>query len=79
MPVSLASLPGAVKKAGERGIRDGIRKELTRPTVTFGTGATIFYVSYAMQKRKQRLKRMEQKLDRLDDKTEVLQETNSDN
>ena len=39
MPVSLASLPGAVKKAGERGIRDGIRKELTRPTVTFGISA----------------------------------------
>jgi hypothetical protein len=77
MPASLFSLPGAVKKAGEQGIRDGIRKELTRPTVTFSAGAAVFYFSYAMQKRKQRLKRMECKLDRLDAKTDALPATGS--
>jgi hypothetical protein len=75
MPVSVATLPGAVEKAGERGIRKGIRKEvnrLTRPTTTFATGATLFLITYAMQRRWQRLRRMESKLDRLDEKTDAL-------
>ena len=72
MPASLASLPGAVRKATERGVREGIRRQLTRPTVTFGTGATVFYVGYAMQKRKRRMKRMECMIDRLDDKTDAI-------
>ena len=37
--------------------------------------ATVFFVTYAKQIRKQRLQRMERKLDRLDDKTDELQGT----
>lgn len=77
MPASIFSLPGALKKGVEQGIRDGIRKELTRPTVTFGTGAAVFYISYAMQKRKRRITRIEQKLDRIDEKTDALPAANS--
>jgi hypothetical protein len=71
MPVSLASLPGAVRKAGEEGMREGIRKELDRlrPQMAekfgFATGLTILLIGYRMQKRKQRLDRIERKLDRV--------------
>ena len=74
MPVSLASLPRHVRRASERGMREGIRKETDRVThpkiaekVGFATGFTILLVGYGMQRRKRRLHRIEHKLDRIDD------------
>lgn len=69
MPQSLASLPGAVREAGEEGMRAGIRKELDRlrPQMAekfgFVTGLTILLIGYGMQRRRQRLDRIESKLD----------------
>jgi transcription elongation GreA/GreB family factor len=74
MPVSLASLPAVVRRSSERGMREGIQKEADRVThpkiaekVGFAAGFTILLVGYGMQRRKERLHRIERKLDHIDD------------
>jgi hypothetical protein len=69
-PVSLASLPNAVKKAAYKGIRDGVRDELghwIHPKVAekigFGVGVTVMAIGYSMRVKHNRWRRIEQKLD----------------
>jgi hypothetical protein len=66
-PVSLASLPGEVSRGAEHGIRSAIRSELdrwTHPKVAekmgFVTAATICLVGYSIQRRRARLRRIEE-------------------
>ena len=68
-PVSLASLPDEVRSGAERGMRDAIRNELGRWThpkvaekIGVVSGATILLIGISVQRRRARLKRIEETL-----------------